>query len=348
MDLLSRYGIRYFWFALVLFSPLNLAAQDWRGWALEGGHVESVFIYQAEGGTFSLALRGTQAVFPAEAARTGTIFLERSGVVHTGAGTTLTIRFAPSGTMILMSENTSLIYNGIDEAGRFVDIGLLYGRVRVLSGEMGLDGIRSIVVRCGRVSARVIEGDMGVDYLLEPDTPVFTTMPLFRLDAFRGNAEVFSHGEGGAAAHFGVLQTLTVQEGESLSLDMSGGQAFAERRPLRTEIVNYWNFRNFAVIPPIPDTVVQQEFTLVSAFGPPPFIQPQPTMNRNLARNLFFGLGFGLIAAAVAVQGTAHYAPDVFPDNTATFIHAGAYGALGFGAFFALIGMLLSSSSPAR
>jgi len=340
MRLLSGHMARSFWLALcgyVLLAPLSLAAQDWL-------HMESAFIYNAEGRDFVITQRGERAIFPAGEARTETIFLERSGIVQTSSGTFLTIRFAPSGTKVVLSENTLLVYNGIDETGRFADLGLLYGRIRVVSGETGHDGIHSVVVRSGGVSSRLIEGDKGIDYILAPGGQAFTTSPLFRLFAFRGSAEVFPYALGGTVTHPGGAQTFTVEEGETFSLDISSTHTFAERGLLGNDLIAYWNLRGIAPAVYIPEaTAVPEEL---------PVFEPaaeQPVVRRTPRVNLWLGFGLGLMVSSVAVQGVAIYWPEVFPnDNFARNVHLGAYGPLGLGALFTLIGILRNPSPSAR
>ena len=356
MSLVSGHIFRSFWLAfcgLVLFTHLNLEAQHTP--PSEWHHFETAFVYNAEGGDFVITLRGSQVFFTPETARDETIILEPSGLVQTGAGTSLTIRFAPSGAVVKLSENTSLIYNGINESGMFADMGLLYGRVRVLSEGTGFDGgIRSVVIRCGGVASRVTQGDIGVDYILAPGL-FAATLPQFRLDAFGGSAEVFPHG-------IGAAQALAVEEGESLFLDMSTAHLFVERGPLRSDIVAYWNFRDPAAFPPAPDipeipaapiaVIVEEipEVTVLPVFQirPEPSV-PEPVVTRNRGRGLLW-LGLGLMVGSVAIQGAARHAPDVFPGDSidVNMVRYGAYGSFGLGALISLVGILRTPTSSAR
>jgi len=337
--------IRVFWPALcvlVFFAPLNIGAQQ--AAAAEWNHFETAFIYNAEGGGFVITVRGQQVFFTEETARNETIILQPSGLIQTGAGTSLAIRFAPSGAMVKLSENTSVIYNGIDGNGMFADLGLIYGRVRVLGEGAGVEGIHTIVIRCGGVVSRVAEGDIGIDYILEPG--IMAAFPLFRLDAFGGGAEVFPHGIGGA-------QALSVEEGESILLDMSTAHLFVERGPLRTEIIGYWNFRSPAAFPPImPDieaavVEAEPEVSLLPVFEiivPEP---PEPVVTRYRGRGLLW-LGLGLMVASVAVQGLARHMPDVFPHDSADIVHNSAYGSFGLGALISITGILRTPPSRVR
>ncbi|MCL2374197.1 MAG: FecR family protein [Treponema sp.] len=336
---------RFFGFvfcAFALFAPLSLAAQegrvlDWQSWAPEWGPTERAFIYHAEGGDFSLTIRGEQTVFSAEDPGREVIVPERFGIIQTGAGTSLEIQLIPSGTVLRLSENTSVMYNGFDENGRFMDFGLLYGRIRVVSGETGMGRIGSTVIRNGGISARVAEGDIGVDYVLEP---AFSAMPLFRLYAFRGRAEVFSHG----IPLFDGFQMLTVEAGESVSLDLSEAHAFVERGPLGSAIINYWAFNNFAGYSPLPMPNVAiaavmdpfPEAILPSAFEMAQWDQSAMAMSHN--RRALSRVGFWLIVSSVAIQSIIHYEPNFFSGNSDS-LRTFMYGPLGTGLLFSLMGM---------
>jgi len=264
-------GLGFLGFALC--ATLNLAAQNGRAQdgPVQDGRAQdaqiqegsSARIYHAEGVDFSLSLGGERTIFPAEAAGGG-VNLERSGIVSTGAGTFLEIQLVPSGTVIKLSENTSLIYNGIDGNGKFADLGLLYGRIRLVTGS-GTNsagtysaGMYSVVIRCEGISARIKQGDFGLDYILDPGNRNPSPRPLFRLYAFRGGAEVFSYGQGGSPVSFGGARSLTVEGGGCLSLDVSPSYTYAERKPLGRDISDYWRLHNFAGYPPLslPDTAI--------------------------------------------------------------------------------------------
>jgi len=224
-------------FALCM--PFSIAAQE-----------DGARIYHLEGTSFALTVRGERIIMNTESVRAGGVNLERAGIVHTGASTFLEIQLIPSGTVIKMSENTSLVYNGIDTTGGFVDLGLLYGRIRVVTGN-GM-GAGPVVIRSGGISSRTETGDLGADYVLEPGDRNSIPRPLFRVHTFRGGAEVFPYGRGGPQPYLGGSQTLFANEGESLTLDISSSYTFVEKKPLGEETLNYWMLFNFAGISPIP------------------------------------------------------------------------------------------------
>lgn len=368
------FGFFFFW------PVLNLAAQNGRAQESDLRSAESAQIYYAEGMGFAVSLGGEQLVFPAGTAGKDGIYLERSAVVNTGVGSFVEIQLIPSGTVIKLSENTSLAYNGFDETGRFTDFGLLYGRIRVVAGEGNNSfgayaerassvGVNTLGIRCGAVSTRIGEGDFGFDYILEPGNKSSVQRPLFRLFAFRGNADVYPYG-GGTPANFGVAESLTVTEGETLSLDVSSSYAFAERKALDMDIVTYWRLHNFAGIPPLPrpdinlairsaayyappEIVISEESPPVISAAPLPKSQPlvplqpeethaPPEIRR--AKNTLLVLGLGMTLISMTVQGGAYYQYNKTNNSVPRKLFTYAYIPLGFGVMSTLIGILYNPS----
>ena len=277
MHLVQRQKNRFFrllFCAVIFFAPLDLSAQAWTTWLPGWRASDMAFIYYAQGGSFSISVQGQRMLFPADAPGTAAMLLGPSGVIETAAGASVEFQLVPSGTVIKLSENTTLVYNGIDEYGRFADLDLLRGRIRVVTGVMSSDGIQAIVVRGGRASVRITGGDVGIDYSLTLGLRVLSGMPVFHVHTFRGRAEVFPYRLGGAAAQFGTVHLLLADAGESLSLDISASHTFVEREALSSAVVAYWIVNNFAGSPPVamPNTAIA-----VPANMPPGFPLPPPT-----------------------------------------------------------------------
>lgn len=339
MKYIGRFFLGFGFCGFVFLAPLNLAAQN--GQAQEPGRqaAGNALIYHVEGEDFALTLRGEQTIYTAEAVRKERVELKPSGIVNTGAGTFLEIQLIPSGTVLKLSENTSLVYNGIDESGSFVDLGILYGRIRVVTGA------QSVVIRGGGVSARVWEGDFAADYILEPGWNS-ASQPQLRLYMFRGSAEVFPYGKGSS-----------------------------ERKPTDGNIVAYWNNHKFAGTPPapMPDTVIAMvqgksladiaggassvETDLLQVSASVAKLTPDESstnrleasvMSRNRGKTVIMSVGLGLILSTVTVQAISYYSYDLFSDHTARAVHTGAYGALGLGLFLSLIGIVYNPLSPVR
>jgi hypothetical protein len=354
----SLWTKRQFWLlGFILCAALNLAAQEGI----------SVRIYHVEGTDFALTLNKERTVFPAATVNGGGMTLERSGVIHTGAHTFLELQLIPSGTVVKLSDNTSLIYNGIDGNANFVDLGLLYGRIRVVAGN-GFAGENYVVVSSGGVSARLEKGDLGVDYLLEPDNT--TPRPLFRVYSFRGSAEVYPYGKEGTAAYFGGAKALTMEQGEILALDVSSPYTFAEKGSVSGEIADYWKFHNFTGFPPRPmpnttiaaltpennafaESLTETSLTAVSKpmveFFPPEPTRPYepPVVPNNRLKNVTMGLGLVLTLSSLIAQGVFYFNFDVNKEDYRR-LHLAMYIPLSLGLVTTLTGILMNPSSSGK
>jgi len=343
-------------FGFVFSVAVNLYAQSG----------ESARIYHLEGKEFTLTLHGEQTVFSSEMVRGEGINLERSGTVHTGPGTFLEIQFVPSRTVVKLSENTSLIYNGIDENGRFMDLGLLYGRVLVVSGSaVNSAGIRSMVIRSGGISTRIEEADVGVDYYLESGSA--SLRPLCRVYVFRGCAEIFPYGRGGTSAYFGGAQSMVLEARECLSLDISSSYTFTEKSALSRDITNYWSAHYFSGSPPqsIPDPVMAGALPEFSAFdgsasGLPQakdtaitYVpvdhagsgQNQPATINNRGKSICLAVGLVLTVGAIAAQGVFHNQYVNQGDKKLRDLFVFTYPVLGTGLITTMVGILYNPSS---
>ena len=342
-------------------AAFNLQAQD--SWIGETG---SARIYHAEGSDFTITVRGERSVIPREALGSGGLYLERTAVISSGPGTFLEMQFIPSGTLVKMSENSSLIFYGIDENGKFIDLGILYGRIRIIPGNE--DGSNTpLVVRSGGITARMDEGDFGIDYFLNASMLNAALQPNFCIYSFRGRAEIFPYGTGGAQAYFGSSQALALDPGEALTVDVSSSSTFAERKPYGPEIVTYWNLHPFSgvaqdqgyafsaeedsvpitimpqiVFDPLPDV---SQNTPLAPFG---IAQDKPVAKRGIQKNHMLILGLFLTFTAAAVQGVSYYVFDAPGNDIARGIFSAAYVPLGLGMLATLTGILYNPQMSGR
>jgi hypothetical protein len=234
----------FFGFCLCAF---ELDAQEWEG----------ARIFYASGKDFAVSLRGEQTVFPVAAVGGKGIVINRSGIVHTGPETFLEIQLIPSGTVIKVAENSSLVYNGLDEAGKFEDLGLLYGKIRVVTG----NDVNFLVLRSGGISAMLYKGDFAVSCLIDKIEANSTPRPIFTVDVIRGRAETFISGSGESSASLGGISSMAANSGESLLLDVSSFHTFAGKRPVGDETLMFWRLHNFVGTAPraMPDIQIAIE-----------------------------------------------------------------------------------------
>jgi hypothetical protein len=334
-----------------LLAALKLGAQE-----------EGALIYYAQGNDFALTVNGTRSIIAVGDTDFARMELHRSDVVQTGAGVFLEIQLLPSGTVIKLAENTSLVYNGFDANGRFTDIGLLYGRVRLVTG-IG-QGEKTVVIRAGNNAVRIQEGDIGADYAVDPASlgSHLAVLPLLTIFNFKGSAEVHPFIPG-----IDTLKPLPVGEIESLSVEISPPLIYAGRKPLEGDIIGFWNRGNFAGFPPVPmpDTtlpelspapVVQQapppEVVMVTAEEPEKAAEPRQE-DLDLAawqaemkwykkayrqKSALLITGFALAVIGAGAQIYAYTQFDTPRDSLARTIHFSAYAPLGLGLLSLLAG----------
>ena len=342
----------------VFFAAVNLNAQN----------ADSARIYHLEGRDFTFTLQGKQSIISSEMVMGEGIYLERTGTVHTGPGTFLELQLIPSGTVIKLAEKTSLIYNGIDETGKFMDLGLLYGRVLILSGSAANSGgIHSLVIRSGGISTRIEDADVGVDYLLAPGGGSASMRPLCRVYVFRGRAGIFPYGRGGSAAFFGGAQSLALEAGECLSVDISPSHTFTEKTAVSRDITNYWGAHYFAGSPPqpMPTPVMPGDLPEFSVFEGSALVSPPvndtvisyvpiepvnagqkkvPAMSYR-GKNICLAIGLAMTVGSVAAQGIFHYQYVAHGDRKYRDLFTFTYPILSVGLVSTLVGILYNPSS---
>jgi hypothetical protein len=328
----------------ISLGSLPLAAQD----------SESAVLYKAEGSDFSLSSRGDRRIFGSEVIAAKKLDLSPQDLIQTGPGVFLEIQLLPSGTLIKVSENTTFVFNGYDSSGHFADLGLLYGRIRLVSGTGR--GNKTSVVRSANISIRIEEGDVGIDYVMEPLSYGRGGMPkpMLRLYDFSGRAEVFPFPSGGSPVQAREIQSIVVREKESLFLEVASPMVFAERKALTKDIIDFWEYHAFSGIPPLAvssvalpgisgETAVTHVPVEVPEAAAPdnPFIpRDQFALSRaRTVKNTALVTGLLLIAGSAAAQGLAYSKFDTGEDAFARNMFTASFAPMGVGVFTVLTGI---------
>ena len=296
-----------FFLGFTLFAGQSVIAQE----------RDIVRISNVSGNDFSITMYGERMAYTQDEVNRGRVSLENPGIVHTGGRTSIEITLVPSGTVIRMSENSSLIYNGFDASGNFEDFGLLYGRIRVDAQNR----TRPIVIRGGRAAARFFNGSFGIDHLLEANEWTFATQPQLRLNSFQGQAEFYLGGPGSQDALDSQRQTVT--EGESISI--------AGIRPLDADSLAYWEHQ-------APGGGGGE--TRVN-----PFLSPDGSTGSYRGKNITLGIGLFLTAVSAAALMISHPQFNIISNNDfARNINFSSYIPLGMGLATTLGGIMYNPS----
>jgi hypothetical protein len=184
-------------------------------------------------------------------------------------------------------------------------------------------------------AAMVREGDIGLDYILQPSQSA--ARPKVQVYGFAGTAEVTltpTGGSGGAAAIPGI----TVKENEAVSLEAQSPLSVIERKPLGTDIVRDWDrhaiqssevaqgdediqrdeqyeepplLAGEEKLPVESDTPKQEKYDEYTPVGSGPqfrFTQTTPAPNRKLlAKNITLASGSFLFLAGAVIQGMGYF-----------------------------------------
>jgi hypothetical protein len=296
-----RFGRIFRILGLFVLVSRPLAAQDHRA-----------LIFHAQGVDFALTAGGERSIIDASGLGSKGITLNRSAMIQTGAGTFVEMQILPSRTVIKISENSSVVYNGFDENGRFTDMALLYGRIRLVSGNG--TGSRITVIRAGNASVRIPNGDLGVDYVIDPALGgEGNSRPLLRVYNFQGNVEVFPFVPGAA------VSAISLGEGESVLLEINPPVVYAERGPMDREILLFWSRHPFEGLSFLSrDKAAVPEISLLtereSSEGTTGDLAARKENEKaagltgykaSRAKTALLGIGLGLTVAGAAAQGIA-------------------------------------------
>jgi hypothetical protein len=268
-------------------------------------------------------------------------------MLQTGPDDFVEIQLGPSGTVIKLAENTSLVYLGPQENGPGSPaLEMLYGRMRIVSGTGNRE---SVLVRTGNAALRLGEGDIGIDYMVLPgSTGAAQTRPVLRVYGFAGSAEIIPS----AAPGESVVSSIGIVKGESVSTEWHTPLFLVEKKSLEEDMLLYWDRHNFKGRPPLPMPPTSLSLPEPEIAAPPPpvvetrieYLPPdyRPFRRGYLVKNISVAGGLLCIAAGVVMQGM-YYQGGMLPEAAAVY---GGYSAMGLGASLLITSLLYNPKAP--
>ncbi|MDR1787863.1 MAG: FecR domain-containing protein [Treponema sp.] len=317
--------------------------------AARGGlFAQDAQIYHGEGAEFVISNGGKLENVPIAPDAPLLKSLSQGNAVQTGPGTWIEIQLTPSGTIIKLAENSSLTYNGFDEQGRFLDVNLLYGRIRAVFGEQGDPASRTLVIRAGIAAVRMEGGDVGLDYLVAPPYPgTQTPRSLLRAYGFRGQNMVYPFDPAGKIIN---EQGIHLNAQESLYMEAASSLVFSERRTMSEEAHGYWSDHQFTGTAPLP----MPDITLAPLLNPDSLPPPEsivqappaspvlpdlaPYFRARRIKNTAVAFGILLSVAGGLCYGLADQMADGNAENANT-IRSISYAPMGVGLFSLFTGL---------
>ncbi|MDR2094604.1 MAG: hypothetical protein LBP76_03695 [Treponema sp.] len=237
-------------------------------------------VYFSEGTDFVVASNGQRTIYRAEDLASGSFILNRTDMIQTGTGSLVEFQIFPAAhtggggqapvkaPLVKIAENTSVLYNGWNAENGCVSLVLLYGRLRVITGEG--EGAYPLRVESGNTVVNIEKGDMGLDYIVQSSLlslRTAQTKPLLRVYSFHGSAELIFYTIDGIPSQAAdtFRPWIQINENETLTVEIASPLSFIERKPLEDEILTYWKVHNFKGEAP----VAMPEISF-----PPPLITP--------------------------------------------------------------------------
>ena len=338
-------------------------------------------IYHVEGDEFTITSRSERRVYRSLNLGSDGFTIPPGAVLQTGDGS-LEIQLIPSGTVLKAGKNTSFIYTGTDERGRFNDFNLQYGNLRVVTGSG--QGIRDMVVRMGNIVVRLPSGDMGLQFDLVPPSASRVggaIRPLLKIYEFAGSMEIFAFPTGQSpGASFYDGPSIKINELEMLTLELTAPLIFTERKALEQKDLAFWETNKFAgtSLVTMPDTALpvpkgspaasgltrapashrsetegsgetsEESFSLGGAQIRSISTRADYTpIKRGLRiKNLILGAGLGVTAVSAVVQGFAVANYDGPSGDTMRTAHNLAFIPLGIGIAAIVVGIIYNPPIP--
>jgi hypothetical protein len=268
-------------------------------------------------------------------------------MIQTSSGGKLEIRLFPDNTQVLIGENTSFAYNGVDDKSGAVSLKILYGRVRIKNG--GFTG-REIAVQAGNGVVFFQEGDIGIDFMVQPSASqrgATYNQPFLKAYGFSGKSTMTLLN---VEAN---IPRVPVTEFEIVSLELFTPLFLIERKPLDAESLGFWNKNNYKdapgiSLPSVSHTESAAVFPSVPVEAGVPsvpqikYIEPDyaPYYKATRIKNMAIIIGSLFLAGGGTIEALgSYYAANGDPDLGKTMTSVGI-GPMGLG-LTALLGAIL-------
>jgi hypothetical protein len=196
--------------------------------------------------SFVVANNGRQQVYQTNTIPVNGLVLQNADMIQTGPGNYVEIQLDPSGAIIKLAENTSVVFNDLGTSSRPALLSFLYGRMRIVNS----DSKGTITVQAGNAAIEISRGDMALDFAVIPGSA--NKQPQLQVSTFSGAGQVVS-----SVASPGAAKT-PLYEHETVIFDVTTRLAVVTRQPLNQEIAAYWSKNGFRQVGTTPSSVLAQ------------------------------------------------------------------------------------------
>jgi hypothetical protein len=332
--------------ALLLMTASGLCAQNLGASRFSGS------VNQSGSDSFVVSNNGRQQVYQTNTIPAHGLALQNADMIQTGPGNYVEVQLDPSGAIIKLAENTSVVFNDLGSSNRPALLSFLYGRMRIVNS----DTKGTITVQVGNAAIEISRGDMALDFAVIPGSA--NKQPQLQVSTFSGAGQVVS-----SVASPGAAKT-PLYEHETVTFDVTTRLAVITRQPLNQEISAYWSRNGFSQVRTPPQSVLAQgnRPSLPASGTYPAGINPAPVggtpslpfplseqidtvagfegfdfdvMSNDRAtirpKNNGVLLGTILTAVGILAQTLIHYDVLGLDENTAKTAYAVSFAPIGFG-----------------
>jgi hypothetical protein len=227
---------------LLLLTASGLYAQN------PGATRFSGSVRQSGSDSFIVANNGRQQVYQTNTIPANGITLQNADMIQTGPGNYVEVQLDPSGAIIKLAENTSVVFNDLGTSSRPASLSFLYGRMRIVNP----DTKGMVNVHAGNAAVEISRGDMALDFAVIPGSA--NRQPQLQVSTFSGAGQVVSSVASPGAAK------IPLYEYETVIFDVATRLAVITRQPLNQEITTYWSRNGFRQVgTPSQNTYLAQE-----------------------------------------------------------------------------------------
>jgi hypothetical protein len=195
---------------------------------------------------FVIANNGRQQTYQTSTIPAHGVALQNADMIQTGPGDYVEVQLDPSGAIIKLAENTTVVFSDLGSSSRPALISFLYGRMRIVNP----DTKGTVTVQAGNALIEIYRGDMALDFATIPGSA--NKQPQLQVSTFSGAGQVVS-----SVATPGAAKT-PLYEHETVIFDVATRLAVITRQPLNQEITAYWSRNGFRQVGAAPQNVLVQ------------------------------------------------------------------------------------------
>jgi hypothetical protein len=201
-----------------------------------GAHRFSGSINSSGADGFVVANNGRQQVYQTNTIPANGLAIQNADMIQTGPGNYVEVQLDPSGAIIKLAENTSVIFNDLGSDTRPAFISFLYGRMRIVNQ----NSRGTVTIQSGNAAIEFVRGDMALDFAVIPGSA--NKQPQLQVSTLSGTGQIVS-----SAASPGAAKT-PIYEHETVIFDVTTRLAVVTRQPLNQEIAAFWSRNGFRQI----------------------------------------------------------------------------------------------------